>query len=152
MQVNTSSTLTVLHDGQFWVGICEHAESGRYGACRIVFGAVEPADTYILALVCHMWEKLPFNYELDASSDALREAADALEHTNPKRRARKAHKWVAKASTAGGVGTKAQQAISAGYEARKVARSQNTRQARAQDVQRKRALKQQKRKQKHKGH
>lgn len=152
MQVNTSSTLTVLHDGQFWVGICEHAESGRYGACRVVFGAVEPADTYILEFVCHTWEKLLFNYELDASSDALREAAGALEHTNPKRRAREAHKRVAKAGAAGGAGTKAQQAISAGYEARKASRSQHTRQARTQDAQRKRALKQQKRKQKHKGH
>ena len=35
MQVTTSITLTVLHDGQFWIGIFEHADEGRYGACRL---------------------------------------------------------------------------------------------------------------------
>lgn len=44
MQVTTSITLTVLHDGQFWIGIFEHADEGRYGACRVVFGAAEPTD------------------------------------------------------------------------------------------------------------
>ena len=43
MQVSVSSTLTVYHDGQFWVGLAEHVEDGRYGAARIVFGA-EPPD------------------------------------------------------------------------------------------------------------
>ena len=39
MQISVSSTLTVYHDGQFWVGLAEHVEGGRYGAARIVFGA-----------------------------------------------------------------------------------------------------------------
>ncbi len=43
MQISVSSTLTVYHDGQFWVGLAEHVEDGRYGAARIVFGA-EPPD------------------------------------------------------------------------------------------------------------
>ena len=43
MQSSVSSTLTVYHDGQFWVGLAEHVEDGRYGAARIVFGA-EPPD------------------------------------------------------------------------------------------------------------
>lgn len=38
MQISASSTLTVYHDGQFWVGLAEHVEDGRYGAARIVFG------------------------------------------------------------------------------------------------------------------
>ena len=36
MQISVSSTLTVYHDGQFWVGLAEHVEDGRYGAARIV--------------------------------------------------------------------------------------------------------------------
>ena len=32
MQVITSITLTVLHDGQFWVGIFEHADEGQIGS------------------------------------------------------------------------------------------------------------------------
>ena len=38
MQISVSSTLTVYHDGQFWVGLAEHVEDGRYGVARIVFG------------------------------------------------------------------------------------------------------------------
>ena len=41
MQVSVSSTLTVYHDGQIWVGLAEHVENGTYGVARIVFGAEE---------------------------------------------------------------------------------------------------------------
>lgn len=59
MQISVSSTLTVYHDGQFWVGLAEHVESGRYGVARIVFGA-EPSDEEILRFVTSEWEKLSF--------------------------------------------------------------------------------------------
>lgn len=145
MQVITSSTLTVLHDGQFWVGICEHvdAESGRYGACRVVFGAAEPADTEVLAFVCARWATLPFDYSEDAAGASALPAA----HANPKRRQREAHRQVERA----GVGTKAQQAMSAGYEARKQERKAASRDARDAEAERQFALKQRKRKQKHRG-
>ena len=57
MQISVSSTLTVYHDGQFWVGLAEHVEDGRYGVARIVFGA-EPSDEVILRFVTSEWEKL----------------------------------------------------------------------------------------------
>ncbi len=50
-----------------------------------------------------------------------------------------------------GIGTKAQQAMSAGYEARKDERKAATRQAKQEESERRFALKQQKRKQKHRG-
>ena len=50
MQISVSSTLTVYHDGQFWVGLAEHVEGGRYGVARIVFGA-EPSNEEILRFV-----------------------------------------------------------------------------------------------------
>ena len=59
MQISVSSTLTVYHDGQFWVGLAEHVEDGRYGVARIVFGA-EPSDEEILQFVVCKWEKLSF--------------------------------------------------------------------------------------------
>ena len=59
MQISVSSTLTVYHDGQFWVGLAEHVEDGRYGAARIVFGA-EPPDEEILRFVTSKWAKLAF--------------------------------------------------------------------------------------------
>ena len=59
MQISVSSTLTVYHDGQFWVGLAEHVEDGRYGAARIVFGA-EPSNEEILRFVASEWAKLSF--------------------------------------------------------------------------------------------
>lgn len=51
---NVSSALTVYHDGQFWVGLIEHVEDGRYGVRRIVFGA-EPSAQELLDFVCKHW-------------------------------------------------------------------------------------------------
>ena len=59
MQISVSSTLTVYHDGQFWVGLAEHVKDGRYGVARIVFGA-EPPDEEILQFVRSKWAKLAF--------------------------------------------------------------------------------------------
>ncbi len=59
MQISVSSTLTVYHGGQFWVGLAEHVEDGRYGVARIVFGA-EPSNEKILQFVTSEWEKLSF--------------------------------------------------------------------------------------------
>lgn len=83
MQISMSSTLTVYHDGQFWVGLAEHVEDGRYGAARIVFGA-EPSDEEILRFVASEWEKLSFFGDDPAKTN---EPAK-----NPKRRAREAAK------------------------------------------------------------
>ncbi len=145
MQVITSSTLTVLHDGQFWVGICEHVEAGRYGACRVVFGATEPTDTEIQEFVLRRWASLDFAL---VSDDAEAAHPAVLAHANPKRRQREARKQVDQA----GVGTKAQQVMSAAYEARKDERKAAARDARHEESERRFALKQQKRKQKHRGH
>ena len=57
MQISVSSTLTVYHDGQFWVGLAEHVQDGRYGVARIVFGA-EPSDEEILQFARSIWAKL----------------------------------------------------------------------------------------------
>lgn len=59
MQISVSSTLTVYHDGQFWVGLAEHAEDRTYGVARIVFGT-EPSDEEILQFVTSKWAKLAF--------------------------------------------------------------------------------------------
>lgn len=143
MQVITSSTLTVLHDGQFWVGIFEHRDGERYGACRVVFGAVEPTDTVLIAFIVKRWEKLPFNF----AADEERTADAALAHANPKRRQREARKQVERS----GVGTKAQQAMSAAHELRKEERRTDARERRQIEAERRFALKQRKRKEKHRG-
>ena len=129
MQTSVSSTLTVYHDGQFWVGLAEHVEDGRYGAARIVFGA-EPSDEEILRFVTSEWEKFAFfgGDPTEASKPAK----------NPKRRAREA----AKALKQPAKSTKAQQALA------NRARSQR----RADEAEARFEQRKLKRKQKHRGH
>lgn len=83
MQISVSSTLTVYHDGQFWVGLAEHVEDGRYGVARIVFGA-EPSDEEILRFATSKWAELAF------FGDEATETSKPAK--NPKRRARERRK------------------------------------------------------------
>ena len=106
MQISVSSTLTVYHDGQFWVGLAEHVEDGRYSAARIVFGA-EPSNEEILRFVVNKWTKLAF------FGDEATETSKPAK--NPKRRAREASKALKRPA----VSTKAQQALAAQREAMK---------------------------------
>ena len=139
MQISVSSTLTVYHDGQFWVGLAEHVEGGRYGAARIVFGA-EPSDEEILRFVVSKWEKLPFfgGKPAEASKPAR----------NPKRRAREAAKTLKQPA----MSTKAQQALAAQREAMKRESARARSQRRADEAEARFERRKLKRKQKHRGH
>ncbi|MBX9034300.1 YjdF family protein [Gordonibacter massiliensis (ex Traore et al. 2017)] len=147
MQVNTSSTLTVLHDGQFWVGICEQRDGSRYGACRFVFGP-EPKDEEVLAFVCRHWDRLDFR--MRDEGDAAENGSASVGARNPKRAQREARKTLEAARR--GVGTKAQQALSAAYEERKDERRSNARELREAEERRAFELRTLKRKRKHRGH
>ena len=139
MQISMSSTLTVYHDGQFWVGLAEHVEDGRYGVARIVFGA-EPSDEEILRFVVDKWEKLSFfgGEPTEASKPAR----------NPKRRAREA----AKALKQPAMSTKAQQALANQREAMKQESARARSQRRAEEAEARFEQRKLKHKQKHRGH
>ena len=139
MQISVSSTLTVYHDGQFWVGLAEHVEDGRYGAARIVFGA-EPSDEEILQFVVSKWEKISFFGDEPAET---RKPA-----RNPKRRAREA----AKALKQPAMSTKAQQAFANQRETMKLESAQARSQRRADEAKVRFGQRTLKRKQKHRGH
>ncbi|WP_195419864.1 YjdF family protein [Collinsella sp. D33t1_170424_A12] len=81
-----SSTLTVYHDGQFWVGVVEHVESGMLSVARVVFGA-EPSNEEVYAWVLERWSSL----RLSAETEPVGPRAGRLPG-NPKRRARAAAK------------------------------------------------------------
>lgn len=139
MQISVSSTLTLYHDGQFWVGIIEHSEDGKLGVARIVFGA-EPSDAEILRFVMDRWEKLIFYGNGESGSDRL--------PRNPKRRMREAAKALRKPA----MSTKAQQAISAQRESKKMKSSRERSQRRQEEKQARFVQRSEKRKQKHRGH
>ena len=139
MQIRVSSTLTIYHDGQFWVGMFERVEGGRLSACRVVFGA-EPSNEEIQRLVCKRWCDLRFTES--AISAEVPQAA-----SNPKRRQREAARELRQR----GPSTKAQQAISEEREAMAEQRKAEARDRREQERQQQFELRQQKRKQRHRG-
>ena len=113
-KVSVSSTLTVFHDDQFWMGVVERNESGRLAVSKTLFGA-EPSNEEILRFVVEKWQDLDFSEPI-ADSELPKEAV------NPKRRMREASRAVRRC----GVSTKAQQVLSQERESRKAkAKSDN---------------------------
>ena len=139
MQISVSSTLTVYHDGQFWVGLAEHVQNGRYGVARIVFGA-EPSDEEILQFVVGKWEKLSF-FGGDPAEASKPEK-------NPKRRAREASKALKRPA----MGTKAQQALANQRETMKRESVRARSQRRADEAEARFEQRKLRRKQRHRGH
>ena len=139
-KIRVSSTLTVYHDGQFWVGVFERVEDDRYSACRVVFGA-EPSNEEILGLVCNRYNELRFT-KPTAHEETPKQAA------NPKRRQREASREMRRR----GPSTKAQQALSEEREALAQLRKADAREQRERERQERFEQRQEKRKQKHRGH
>lgn len=81
-----SSTLTVYHDGQFWVGVVEHVEDGMIRVARVVFGA-EPSNEEVYTWVLERWSSL----RLSAEAEPVGPRVGRLPG-NPKRRARETAK------------------------------------------------------------
>lgn len=139
MQISVSSTLTVYHDGQFWVGLAEHVEDGTYDVARIAFGT-KPSDEEILRFVVNKWAKLSFFG--DDSAEASKPAK------NPKRRAREASRALKQPA----MGTKAQQALANQRETMKWESAQARSQRRADEAEARFEQRKLKRKRKHRGH
>lgn len=130
--------LTVFFDDPFWVGVFERQEDGKLSACRVTFGA-EPKDYEVHAFILRHFTELSFSPAVDA---AERQAAD-----NPKRRARSARKQLAQS----GVGTKSQQALQLQREQNKLERKVKSKEEKLAEDERRFALRQQKKKDKHRG-
>lgn len=139
MQISVSSTLTVYHDGQFWVGIVEHVEEGKMGATRIVFGT-EPSDEKVFQFVVGRWEKLIF---FDGEAPSKSKLAK-----NPKRRQREVSKTLKQPA----MSTKAQQVIANQREAAKRTAVHKRSQKRTEKAEARFEQRKLKRKQKHRGH
>jgi hypothetical protein len=138
-EIRVSSTLTVYHDGQFWVGMFERVEEGRLRACRVVFGP-EPSAEEIQQLVCERWDKLCFCEPVGCD-----EAPKVSQ--NPKRRQREAARELGRR----GPSTKAQQALSEAREVAAQERKSDARMHREREQQERFEKRQEKRKQKKRG-
>ena len=136
-----SSTLTVYHDGQFWVGVVEHVEDGMLRVARLVFGA-EPSNEEVYTWVLERWTSL----RLSAEAEPVGPRVGRLPG-NPKRRAREA----AKAMRQHGSSTASQLALARERERVKDGRRED-RAARRQDEARSRwEDRRERRRRKHRG-
>lgn len=135
----TKGMLTVFFDEPFWVGVFELTENGRLSAAKVTFGA-EPKDSEILEFIMKHYCELKFSPAVEVKT---KHTAD-----NPKRRQRNARKELAGT----GIGTKSQQALKLMQEQNKTERRQLTKEQRDEEKQRQFELRQQKRREKHKGH
>ena len=135
-----SATMTVLFEEPFWIGLYEKEWDGRYAVCKITFGA-EPKDYQVLEFLLTNGKRLAFSPSVPADQKRPKPI-------NPKRMQRSISKKLGQT----GVGTKAQQAIKLQQEQGKQARKVRTREEREAQKERQLALRQQKHKEKHKGH
>ena len=131
--------LTVLFDPPFWVGLFERERGERYEACKVTFGA-EPRDCDVYAFVLEHYCDLEFSPALAAERTEERAIS-------PKRAQRLAREQTRPT----GIGTKAQQALQLQREQNKAERRTLSREAREAEEARRFRLRQEKRKEKHKG-
>ena len=134
-----SGKLTVFFEEPFWVGVFERVSDGQMSVCKVTFGA-EPKDYEVLEFILGQYYKLKFSPAVDVE---VRKSAD-----NPKRRQRDAHKQVQNS----GIGTKSQQALQMQREEMKTERKLISKEQKEAEKLRQFDLKQQKRKEKHRGH
>lgn len=112
--------------------------TGKLSVCRVVFGS-EPKDYEVYEFVLRHYDQLNFSPAVASDLKAVR--------ANPKRMQREA----SKAMRDTGVGTKSQQALQLQREQMKQERKQESRVKKEAEKQRRFELKQQKRKEKHRG-
>lgn len=131
--------LTVFFNDPFWVAVYERVTDGRLNVCKITFGA-EPKDYEVYGFLLENWHKLRFSPPVKADSKQDIKI-------NPKRMQRSIKKQLG----VQGMGTKAQQALKLQQEETKVIRKEKSRMQKEDEKQRQFELRQQKRKEKHKG-
>ena len=134
-----SGKLTVFFEDPFWVGVFERISDGKLSVCKVTFGA-EPKDYDILDFINRHYYGLKFSPTVEVE---LKQTAD-----NPKRRQRNAAKQMQNT----GIGTRSQQALQMQREEMKTERRQISKEIREAEKQKQFDLKQQKKKEKHRGH
>ena len=113
-----------------------------YKVCKITFGA-EPKDEEVYDFILNNFYRLNFSNEIKVDSKDI-----GVKRKNPKRLQRR----IKKETKVKGIGTKAQIALKEQYEENKISSKKRTKDEKREVEQRKFALKQRKKHEKHKGH
>ena len=143
----TRSSLTVLFDGTYWVGLFERTDEHGYAVARFIFGK-EPNDEELYDFILHAYGSIPFTAPQPVSPDW---AADA--HLSFKRRQREIERLLA--DVAGDGAEKAEEVsdrVRADRETQQQAQKHAAKLAREAEAQHKFELRQEKRREKRRGH
>ena len=132
-------SLTILFEDPFWIGLYERFDVDKYEVCKITFGA-EPKDYEVYEFLLKNWGKLQFSPPIKTELAEERKI-------NPKRMQREINNHLQNR----GIGTKAQQALKLQHEQNKLARKTKSREQREAEQERQYALRQEKKKAKHRG-
>lgn len=133
--------LTIYFDGSFWCGLVENETDGHYQAIRYVFGP-EPKDADVLTFI---FEQLPQLLERSSSVAAEKKSN---KKQNPKRLQRLINREKRKPV----VSTKAQRTMSELRDQTKFENKANKRQKKAALINERFQKRQEKKREKHKGH
>ena len=130
--------LTVYFEEPFWEGVFERIEDGKLFVAKVTFGA-EPKDYEVQDYIQKYYFSLKFSPAVETVVKDIKR--------NPKRMQREAKKMLKN-----GIGTKSQQALKLQQEQNKQERKERSRRKKEAQEQRMFELKQQKKREKHKGH
>lgn len=136
---NVSIKLTVYFEEPFWVGVFERTFDGKLSVAKVTFGA-EPKDYEVQ-------EFISTRYYKDLRYSTAVAAVVKESKKNPKRVQRDVRKQLQNA----GIGTKSQQALKLQQEQDKQERKAKSREQKQAEAERMFELKQQKKKEKHRG-
>ena len=131
--------LTVYFEEPFWVGVFERIEDGKLSVAKVTFGA-EPKDYEVQEYIQKYYSSLKFSPAVETVVKDIKR--------NPKRMQREAKKQTMET----GIGTKSQQALKLQQEQNNQVRKERNRKKKEAEEQRMFELKQQKKREKHKGH
>ena len=134
-----SGKLTVYFEEPFWVGIFERIEDGKLSVAKVTFGA-EPKDYEVQEYVQKYYFSLKFSPAVDTVVKDIKR--------NPKRMQREAKKQMQEI----GIGTKSQRTLKLQQEQNKQERKVRSQEKKEAEKLRMFELKQQKKREKHKGH
>ena len=134
-----SGKLTVYFEEPGWVGVFERIEDGKLSVTKVTFGA-EPKDYEVQEYIQKYYFSLKFSPAVDTVVKDIKR--------NPKRMQREAKKQMQET----GIGTKSQQALKLQQEQNKQERKIRSKEKKEVEELRMFEIKQQKKREKHKGH
>ena len=137
--MSVKCSLTVMFEAPFWIGLYERFDEGHYEVCKITFGS-EPKDYEVYEFLLCNWKNLKFSPPIKSQMAEGRKI-------NPKRMQREINNQLKDK----GMGTTAQQALKLQHEQNKLERKTKSKEQKEAEKERQYAIRQEKRKAKHRG-